>query len=318
MIRLDPATASPSVPPTVPFWALAAAGGGPSDADAAFQAGAALGALDTLPRAQPTWIGAWRQRLALKCAAASMRLAGRAEDEAALRDAWQLCPPGADPGPAGAIFGAWRQLAGQPPVATPDRLEKILNQLGLHWDVEALAALCEHIDDLARSEQPAPFAAAAIAARVVAMRPNAELLAWWVADLVLAQSLRWPRPLPLLMTQAFGPAFRTGADGKRIRPGEHGFERAVCIALVQAAAEACRLAGELSRRAEKLLAVAPKLRAKGAGDVIFLLLNEDAVSGSLTTKNLSRFAARRLFERLQQLEAVRELSGRPSFRLFGL
>ncbi|RUW04303.1 DUF1403 family protein, partial [Mesorhizobium sp. M1A.F.Ca.IN.022.05.2.1] len=106
--------------------------------------------------------------------------------------------------------------------------------------------------------------------------------------------------------------------GKRIRPGQEGFERAVCLALVQGAAEACRLAAELSRRSEKLLAVAPKLRSKGAGDVVFLLLNEDAVAGSLTTKNLSRFAARRLFERLQQLEAVRELSGRASFRLFGL
>ncbi|MDX8529283.1 DUF1403 family protein [Mesorhizobium sp. MSK_1335] len=134
---------------------------------------------------------------------------------------------------------------------------------------------------------------------------------------MLAQGLRWPRPRPLLMAQAFGPAFRSEAD-KRIRPGERGFDRAVCLALVQAAAEACRLATELSRRAEKLLAVAPKLRAKGAGDVIFLLLNEDAVPGTLTTKNLSRFAARRLFERLQQLEAVRELSGRTSFRLFGL
>ncbi|TIV03347.1 MAG: DUF1403 family protein, partial [Mesorhizobium sp.] len=123
----------------------------------------------------------------------------------------------------------------------------------------------------------------------------------------------------LLMAQAFGPAFRTeGGGGTRIRPGERGFERVVCLASVQAAAEACRLAADLSRRAEKLLAVAPKLRAKGAGDVIFLLLNEDAVAGSLTTKNLSRFAARRLFERLQQLDAVRELSGRPTFRLFGL
>ncbi|WP_348526460.1 DUF1403 family protein [Mesorhizobium sp.] len=39
-----------------------------------------------------------------------MRLAGRAEDKAALRDAWQLCPAGADPGPAGAVLGAqlWR------------------------------------------------------------------------------------------------------------------------------------------------------------------------------------------------------------------
>ncbi|RUW11931.1 DUF1403 family protein, partial [Mesorhizobium sp. M1A.F.Ca.IN.020.06.1.1] len=120
------------------------------------------------------------------------------------------------------------------------------------------------------------------------------------------------------MAQAFGPPFRAEAGGKRIRPGQEGFERAVCLALVQGAAEACRLAAELSRRSEKLLAVAPKLRSKGAGDVVFLLLNEDAVAGSLTTKNLSRFAARRLFERLQQLEAVRELSGRASFRLFGL
>lgn len=317
MIRLDPATASSAAaPPTVPAWALAA--GAPRYADAAFQAGAALGALDTLGRAQPAWAGAWRQRLALKCAAASMRLAGRAEDEAALRDAWQLCPSGADPGPAGAIFGAWRHLALQPPAVSADRLAKVAEMLGLAWDDEALADLCTQIKDVAGSQRPAPFAAAAIAARAVAMRPDAELFGWWLADLVLAQTLRWPRPLPLLMPQAFGPAFRGEAGGKRIRPGEKGFERAVCVALVQAAADACRLAAELSGRAEKLIAIAPKLRAKGAGDVIFLLLNDDAVSGSLTTKSLSRFAARRLFERLQQLEAVRELSGRASFRLFGL
>ncbi len=191
--------------------------------------------------------------------------------------------------------------------------------LGLHLDGATLAALCTQIEELARSQRSAPIVAATIAAYVVAMRPDAELLAWWLADLVLAQSLRWPRPLPLLMRQVFAPAFRAGAGGgKRIRPGENGFERAVCVALVQAAAEACRLADEVSRRAEKLMAVAPKLRAKGAGDVIFLLLNEDAVAGSLVTKNLSRFAARRLFERLQQLDVVRELSGRPTFRLFGL
>ncbi len=319
MIRLDPATASPAAPPpTVPAWALANAGA-PSDAEAAFRAGAALGVLDSLGRAQPAWAGAWRQRLALNCAAASMRLAGRAEDVAALRDAWHLRPAGADPGPAGAIFGGWRQLAMQPVVASADRLEKIVEQLGLHWDGPALADLCTEIEGIAGSQRPAPFAAAAIAARVVAMRPDCELFAWWLADLVLAQSLRWPRPLPLLMPQVFTPAFRAEAGGgKRIRPGEEGFERAVCVALVQAAAEACRLAAELSRRAERLLAVAPKLRAKGAGDVIFLLLNEDAVSGSLATKSLSRFAARRLFERLQQLDVVRELSGRPTFRLFGL
>lgn len=151
------------------------------------------------------------------------------------------------------------------------------------------------------------------------MQSDAELFAWRLADLVLAQNLRWPRPLPLLMAHVFGPAFRSKpAGGKRIRPGEKGFERAVCLALAQAAADACRLAAELSRRAKRLIAVAPKLRAKGAGDVIRRLLDDGALSGSLTTKRLSRFAARRLFERLQKLEAVRELTGRASFRLFGL
>ncbi|RUY32600.1 DUF1403 family protein, partial [Mesorhizobium sp. M7A.F.Ca.US.001.04.1.1] len=128
-------------PPAVPAWALASAGT-LSDTDAAFRAGAALASLDTLARTQANWAGAWRQRLALKCAAASMRLAGRAEDEAALRDAWYLRPAGVDPGPAGAILGAWRQFSVQPAAASADRLEKIVGQLGLHWDRAALADLC--------------------------------------------------------------------------------------------------------------------------------------------------------------------------------
>ncbi|WP_352811260.1 DUF1403 family protein [Mesorhizobium sp. M0293] len=121
MIHLDPATASPASPPTVPAWALAA-GGGPSDADAAFQAGAALGVLDTLARAQPAWAGVWRQRLALKCAVAAVRLAGRSEDAAALRNAWYLRPADGDPGPAGNILAAWRQLASRPPAIDVARL----------------------------------------------------------------------------------------------------------------------------------------------------------------------------------------------------
>ncbi|TGV63035.1 DUF1403 family protein, partial [Mesorhizobium sp. M00.F.Ca.ET.149.01.1.1] len=60
MIRLDPATANPAPPPTVPAWVLAA-DGAMHDADAAFRAGAALASLDSLARAQPAWAGAWRQ-----------------------------------------------------------------------------------------------------------------------------------------------------------------------------------------------------------------------------------------------------------------
>ncbi|SMH26611.1 DUF1403 family protein [Mesorhizobium australicum] len=317
MIRTDPSAVFPPSPPRVPVWALP---GGPveHDTDAAFCAGAALNSLDFLLRSDPTWAGAWRQRLALKCASAAVRLAGRSEDEAALRDAWYLRPSGSDPGPAGNLLAAWRQLASRAPAIDATSLAEVVNLLGLRWD-DGFAELPGAIDELARSGRPAPFAAAAIAGRVVAVSPGAELLAWWCADLLLAQKLRWPKPVPLLMAQVFAPAFRaTGHGAKRVRPGGEEIERALCLALSQGADDALRLALDLSRRAERLAVVAPKLRAKGAGEVIRRLLEDDAVPGSLTTKALSRFGARRLFERLQTFEAVRELSGRDSFRLFGL
>jgi predicted ArsR family transcriptional regulator len=68
------------------------------------------------------------------------------------------------------------------------------------------------------------------------------------------------------------------------------------------------------------LAVPPKLRAKGGGRVVELLLADDAVSLARAARSarLSDRAARRLFDRLFELGTVRELSGRPAFRLYGL
>ena len=324
MIRADGSPHVACASPIVPAWAIPRGQVG-SEAEAAFMAGAALNALDMLVRSDPPWAGAWRQRLALKSAAAAVRLVGRVEDEAALRDIWTLRPAGADPsvlGPAGGILLAWRRLASKGSGLDADALAGIVDQLGLRWS-DSLASIPALVNDPAWSEakRPAPHAAAAIVAHVHAARPDAEPLGWWLADLLLAQTLRWPRPVPLLMAQVFAPAFRT--DGKRgfaarLRPGAQGFERAVCLALARGAAEACRLGAELGRRAGRLLAVTPKLRAKGAGEAIQKLLDEDAVSGSLATRNLSRFASRRLFERLRTFDAVRELSGRSTFRLYGL
>jgi Protein of unknown function (DUF1403) len=87
-----------------------------------------------------------------------------------------------------------------------------------------------------------------------------------------------------------------------------------------AAASALDLAADLARRAEILLAVAPKLRAKPAQRTVDLLLAEDCVSAAEAAREgpMTDCAARRLFDRLLALGAAREFSGRPSFRLYGL
>ena len=302
--------------PAVAGWAIPRA---PVEdpAEAAYLAGAALNSLDNLVRADRAWAGAWRQRLALRAAAATARLLGHREDAAALRDAWHLRLPGVDPGPAGNLLAAWRRLASRSPILDLDGLRSLTHLLGLAW-TPAFEALPEAVEAVASSGRPAPLAAASAAGAAGAVTSGTEALAWWIADLALARRMHWPIAVPVLASQIHAPVLRARPGGGRRRPGGEGGGVALCLAAAAGAAEACRLAGEIATRAARLQAVAPKLRAKGAGEAIALLLEDDAVSGALTTPSLSRWASRRLFERLEALEAVRELSGRSTFRLYGL
>lgn len=308
---------NPPPVPKVPVW------GRPRglvlhDVDAAYAAGAALNSLDNLVRQDFSWAGAWRQRLALHCAAAAVNLSGRREDESALRDAHFLRGMGDDAGPAGHTLLAWRRLASRTTGCDEDMVRPVAEQhFGLQWD-EGLAEIVANAEDMVASSRPAPVLAAEIAAAVYRVRPDAELLGFWLADMLLAQKFRWPIPVPLLMGQVASPVFRSGENRKRIRAGTEGWGRAVFLAYATAAAEACDLGIELAHRAAKLKTVAPKLRAKGSGDVIKLLLSDDAVPGSWSSAKLSARGARRLFDRLGELGAVRELSGRSTFRLYGL
>jgi hypothetical protein len=309
--QLLEASAPTPVPGPFPGWARPDSPA--TDMEAAFTAGAALAALSSRVHAAAPWAGVWRRRLALKAAAASVRMARRGEDEGVLRDAVVLCPSGGDVGPAGRMLLAWRQLDRSDPLADGSVLH-LAKTLNLPVD-DALRGAIAAAQHHAAAGGGAPFAAAETVRIVLVQRPDAELLALWLADAVLARRLGWPLPVPLLAAALLHPSLRTA--GRRPHPGDPDWITQCCAAYTLAAATACDLDAEFGRRAAKLLAVVPQLRAKGADVIVAALLDEDAVAPSRGSVMSDR-ARRRLFDRLAALGAIRELSGRATFRLYGL
>ena len=282
-------------------------------------AGASLVLLDGILRQDLSFAGVLRQRLALRAAAASAKIMRLREDEGALRDATHLSI-GEETGPAGRLHLLWRRLVDLDAQPGAGPLGEALGLLDLA-DAGEGRAIAARIGGLDPAADPVSAAAAA-AATVYASRrtPEGEVLALWAADRVLAARLGCKKPVPLLMTRVLDPALRHGEAGRRPRPGDTTWVQDAARAYALAAADAYTLAGQLGRRAEKLIAVQPKLRAKGAARVVDLLLADDCVSSARAARlaGLSDRAARRLFERLVELQAVQEVSGRPSFRLYGL
>lgn len=322
---VQPLGAAPIGPmATVPSWLRRAVETAQTLEDAAIAAGAVLGALDALVRRQERWAGAWRQRLALGAAAATVRQAGRTEDEAALRDTVLLTRPGDDVGPAGRTFLAWRRLAARPPehLLTEAGLSAVHEELGHAGDDEAVTDLVDEIGQLSAAEGVVEMLSGAFAS--AGRHGFGRYLGSWLADAMLAQRLGWPHAVPLLGAQ---PASGGSTRGVRVRTTSlterdqaPGGERVqgLLVAQARAALRAIDLSTELGRRAERLLAVAPKLRAKGADRVVEKLLSDDALVASQEIAGMSDRGLRRLFDRLVDLGAVRELSGRTTFRIYGL
>jgi Protein of unknown function (DUF1403) len=314
-----PLEGQPFSPPAAPGWARAS---GRAGGDPLFAAGAGLALLDAFLRRDPPAAGALRARLALQSAAAAAKILRLNADEGALRDL--RFAVGDDLSPAARLLQLWRDLASRPPSLDPSRLAAAAARLDLAVDPNGLAfrlnACARQGDPVSAAAKAAAFAFSAFSAFPDAPAAEPEILALWAFDLALAVRLRWPRPVPLIATTVLDPALRRPDGGRRPSPGDPAWPSAAAGAIALAAAAALDLAADLARRSETLIAVAPKLRAKRASKIVDLLLTEDCVSPAEAARHASMTdrAARRLFDRLVALGAVREFSGRPTFRLYGL
>lgn len=263
---------------------------------AAFNSGAVLAHLGLVTATAALPRALWRDRLALAAAEACVGFSGRRDDARALRDALHLTRPGDDPGPGGRVLRQWARAVARP-----------ISVAGLAGALEGVGAeqiaLC--LD--ATGASPVDRAVRVIEA-VLADRPRGETAALILADAVLSRALAWDHVVPLLALAFKARDLRLRGDDLRL----------ACHRAARAGVgQALPLAADLARRAAGLRAVVPKLRAKPAGRAVDMFLVRDALApGALDF--MSDRAARRLCERLVDLGALRELTGRDTFRLYGL
>lgn len=263
---------------------------------AAFRSGAALAHLTFATTVAGLPLALWRDRLALAAAEVCAGLEGRREGAAALRDAVHLTRAGDDPGPAGKVLRQWSNAVARP-----------ISVAGIARALDGIApgqiALCLE----AVGPTPVDRAARVIDA-VLTGNPRAETAALILADAVLSKALARDHVLPLLSLAFRARDIRLKGDDLRL-----ACHRAVMAGVRQAVP----LALDLARRAARLQQVAPKLRARGADRAVGLFLSRDALA-PVALDFMSDRAARRLCDRLVGLGAVRELTGRETFRLYGL
>lgn len=272
-------------------------------------------------------------RLALRAAINCLKIEGRMTTEAEIRDAFYLAAPGDAMGPAGDMLAFWHTRSGVTRSSitvhdiTPSGGVAGVSLKHAGWRERLQALLPEEAQEqvsdwLVQSEDASgnPVAAAiAILTRILKEYPRQEAVALLCADVVLAHNLKWEKPVPLFGLQLNRKALRAASEGEDIRIVYHA-------ALAKAAQDAFRLAHDLARRAAHLRAIEPKLRTKGSQDAVRLFLSEEAVypptmlspfiKGSSTP--MTGRSARRLCDRLVELGVARELTGRKTFRLYGV
>lgn len=282
----------------------------------AFRSGAALTVLDQLMRdprhCVPLKLLA--NRLALSAATATSKLEGRLARQANIRDAYHLTPPGEARGPDGDLLAFWRDAA----QLRAGGIGGIVDLVG----PDLAGEVADWLDaGQARARSHGPLAGCVSVMRTVLEADDrAERIACLLSDIVLARMLGWPSLLPITAQYLTKAMLRDlVADGQ-------GAELKVQQRVLESIEDTIRISRDLSSKAAALRGVAPKLRAKGSEAAVALFLSEDAVAPSTmlspmiqgTSIPMTDRAARRFCDRLVELGVARELTGRPTFRLYGI
>lgn len=299
-----------------PAWLREAARAPATLEEASFVAGTALAALDQMVRRRQIWAGLWRQRLALAAAASTVRRMGRIENEEALRDALHLTRAGDSRGPAGEVLIAWRTIVRQPPgdCLTSDAIAAMFDRLGRR-SRGAAETLAAKLDE--QASRAAAISAVLDSFELALEHGSAPEAAPLISDLMLARAFGWERAVPLIAQEVARGGFSRPVAGE---PEAVRTERRIKLlgAYARSALRAIDLSVELGRKAERLLEAAPQLRAKASGAVVEKLLTEDSLTASTHITGITRWGMHRIFERLISFGVLRELTGRSTFRIYGV
>jgi len=304
----------PNTLPRLPGWVTS--GRAETLETVAFRSGAALTVLDQLigdPR-HGVPVKLLANRLALSTATATSKLEGRMARETDIRDAYHLTPPGEARGPDGDLLAFWRNAVRLRASGTGE----IAAQMGPDFAGE-VGVWLDAGQERARTHGPLAGGVTVLRALLDA-NDRAERVACLLSDIVMARALSWKTVLPI------SAQFLAKAALRDLAAGGQGAEMAVQVRILESIEETIRMARDLARRAEALRAIAPKLRAKGSEAAVALFLTEDAVAPASmlsprikgTSIAMTDRAARRFCDRLVELGVARELTGRPTFRLYGI
>lgn len=289
---------SPETIPRLPPWITS--GRAQTIEDVAFMSGAALSHLHLVLGHEAVPKPLLSNRLALRAAEACVAVTGRPERAGELRDEIALLRPGDQPGPAGQVYQMLLRA-----VERPISIRSLSRALPQH-DPERIAVWL----DQSQAGQTSPVdRAALVLGAVLADAPRFEAAALVLADAALAQALGWDHVIPLLAA---------GLTRRDLRKTDEELRLACHEAVVTSVTEAARMAVDLAQRTARLRALAPKLRARGSDEAVQMFLTRDAVAPSALVSLNSDRSARRFCDRLVELGMARELTGRDTFRLYGV